>query len=295
MSDNNSVTTPVFRPGLLKDEIMSTVLPGTTIAVFDTETTGLKPESTDRIIEFASMLWRVNKDLTLTKINEIQIYIRPPFQITQEIINLTGITNEFLANKPDEKDVVNEIYNFLKQADLVVGHNVMFDIHFIESMMSRNNKDNPINNYLDTLKLARDVIVKESVTNYKLGTLATALKFDKSLQFHSAFDDVYATSMLLQTILTQYLNQTIEQIDLIDLVINCVQYWEKNDIKRIYINTDKGALFFYLDGNYDSKDFDATRVDIEQIKKDAMKFIGVKSFKDLLAFRGKKRLFLGGK
>ncbi|MBQ8806411.1 MAG: 3'-5' exonuclease [Bacteroidaceae bacterium] len=279
---------PVLRPGLLKDKVLAFAHPGAVIAIFDTETTGLNPETTDHIIEFAGMLWSIRDDYTLQKLDELQIYIKPPFPVSDKITELTGISNVFLADKPSEADVVDKIRTFLKQADFVAGHNVNFDIRFVNSTMMRNRRPSPIVDYLDTLELARDVITKESVPNYKLGTLISAFGLDEGIQFHSAIDDVAATSLLFEKLLLQYAEQEEDDIELIELTVTGVQYWAKHGLARIYVNTDKGSVFFQSEEYFGSKDVDITRINLEKLKQDAMAFVGAKSFYELLRFRGSK-------
>ena len=288
VQEQEKLQPPVLRAGLLKDRVLAFAHPGAVIAVFDTETTGLNPETTDHIVEFAGMLWSINDDFTLTKLDEIQIYIKPPFPVSEKITELTGISNVFLADKPCEAEVVDKIRTFLKQADFVAGHNVNFDIRFVNSTMMRNRRPSPIVDYLDTLELARDVILKDSVPNYKLGTLISAFGLDEGIQFHSAIDDVGATSILFEKLLQQYSQQPDETIDLLELTVTGVQYWAKHNLARIYVNTNKGSVFFQSEDYFGSKDLDITRINLEKLKQDAMAFVGAKSFYELLRFRGSK-------
>ncbi len=279
---------PVMRPGLLKDKVLAFAHPGAVIAIFDTETTGLNPEERDHIIEFAGMLWSISEDYSLNKLDEIQIYIKPPFPVSEKITELTGISNVFLADKPSEIEVVDKIRTFLKQADFVAGHNVNFDIRFVNSTMLRNRRPSPIVDYLDTLQLARDIIQKDSVPNYKLGTLLAAFKLDEGIQFHSAIDDVGATSILFEKLLQYYQAQPEGDIALPEVTVKGVQYWEKHGLARIYVNTDQGSVFFQSEEYFGSKDLDVTRINMEKLKQDAIEFIGAKSFYELLRFRGSK-------
>lgn len=277
---------PVFRPGLFRDKVLAYAHPGAVVAVFDTETTGLNPETTDHIIEFAGMLWVVQEDYSLRQLSQVQVYIKPPFPVSEKITELTGISNVYLADKPCEEEVVDIIRTFLKQADFVAGHNVPFDIRFVNSTMLRNRRPSPISDFLDTLDLAKDVIEKTSVENYKLGTLLAACHLDEGLQFHSAIDDVKATSILLETLLKKYAAQTDAPIELDEPTVIGVQYWEKHGLARIYVNTDKGSIFFQSETYFGSKDMDVTRINLEKLKQDAIEFAGVRTFYELLRFRG---------
>lgn len=277
-----------FRNGRKKNEVLELIKPGTELCVFDTETTGLHPETTDRIIEFSAMKWRVKEDYSLEKLDQFQQYIKPPFVVTQEITDLTGISNEFLADKPSEEVVAFDIYKYLHSTPICLGHNVPFDIRFVKGLCERNGLEYPITASLDTLTLAKDLIKKEDVENFKLGTLLGVLGLDEGIQFHSAIDDVYATSLLLQALLQAYAAQGEEEVVIEKLTVLGVAFWQKYDLKRIYINTNKGSVFFQTEDYVGSKTVDVTRVDMDALKKDAMEFIGVNTMEEFLAFRGQK-------
>ena len=292
MTEQQTFDSSIFRPGLLKDKVLDLVKPGLLIAVYDTETTGLYPEQGDRIIEFAGILWLVQEDYTLKWVNQTQIYIKPPTPVSQEIVELTGITNEFLADKPSEAEVVYAIRAFLKQADVAVGHNIPFDNRFVKTTMERNNRLNPIGNILDSLKMARDIVDQDMVENNKLETLVTALGLNDGVQFHSAIDDVGATSKLFEAMLQQYIAQDDNaDVELITVKVESVSYWAKHDMERLYFNTDIGSVFLDLKSDYlgtKDKEIDATRINRAQLERDAMELIGVNTVEALLAFRGKK-------
>ncbi|MCH2255313.1 MAG: DNA polymerase III subunit epsilon, partial [Alteromonas sp.] len=88
-------------------------------------------------------------------------YINPGRHIEQEAIEVHGITNEFLADKPTFSQVAQEFVNFIKGAQLVI-HNAPFDVGFMdhEFGMETSTKGvitNQICDVLDTLTLARQM------------------------------------------------------------------------------------------------------------------------------------------
>ena len=284
----------ILRPGLHKNKVLSIAKPGTVVAFYDTETTGLHPERDDHIIEFAGILCRVEPDYTLTRLSETQIYIKNRKPLSEDVVNLTKITEDFLADKPDEEDVVDDIYDFLQQADWVCGHNVPFDNQMVETTMSRHNIPSPISEFLDTLELARDIIVPGATANYKLSTIAEAFKIDDGVQFHSAIADIGVTVSVFENFLKHYQHQHDEDTpDYLTPVITRVSYWEKQlpdkTLKRIYVTTNLGTLYYDADSGWLwGKDCDYTRINRETFDTDVMNFVGVNTMKDLLAFRGKK-------
>lgn len=125
--------------------------------VLDTETTGIEPKEGHRIIEIGCVEV-VNRRLTG---NHFHVYINPGRQIEQEAIEVHGITNEYLADKPTFSQVAQEFVNFIKGAQLVI-HNAPFDVGFMdhEFAMESSTKGvvtSEICDVLDTLTLARQM------------------------------------------------------------------------------------------------------------------------------------------
>ena len=96
--------------------------------VLDTETTGLDPKTGHRIIEVGCVELRERR---LTG-NNLHLYLQPDRQIDHEAIEVHGISNEFLADKPRFQEVAAELKAYLNGAELLI-HNAPFDIGFLES------------------------------------------------------------------------------------------------------------------------------------------------------------------
>lgn len=95
--------------------------------VLDTETTGIDPKQGHRIIEIGCVEL---VDRKFTK-RHFHHYLQPEREVEQEAIEVHGITNEFLADKPKFAAVADEFFEFVKGAQLVI-HNAAFDIGFID-------------------------------------------------------------------------------------------------------------------------------------------------------------------
>ena len=100
--------------------------------ILDTETTGLDPKDGHRVIEIGC-IELVNRRLTD---QTFHVYINPERQIDQEAIDVHGITNEFLADKPNFAGIADEFVEFIRDAELIA-HNASFDINFLDSELSR--------------------------------------------------------------------------------------------------------------------------------------------------------------
>jgi DNA polymerase-3 subunit epsilon len=124
--------------------------------ILDTETTGLEPAQGHRIIEIGAVEM-VNRRLTGNRFHQ---YLNPDREIDQGAIEVHGITNEMLADKPRFADVATDLLAFLKGAELII-HNAPFDTGFINHEFGLMGDGAPAPNIethcavLDTLKLAR--------------------------------------------------------------------------------------------------------------------------------------------
>ncbi len=121
--------------------------------VLDTETTGLEPSHGHRIIEIGCVEL-VNRRLTG---NTFHTYLQPDREIDEAAIEIHGITNEFLADKPYFKDIANELIEFLRDSEVII-HNAPFDVGFINSELSNIQEKTRIESIcvvLDTLIMAR--------------------------------------------------------------------------------------------------------------------------------------------
>lgn len=122
--------------------------------VLDTETTGLEPSQGHRIIEIGCVEL-INRRLTG---NHFHQYLQPDREIDEGAIEVHGISNEFLIDKPRFADVVDDFMDFVRGAELVI-HNASFDMGFLNHELSKvAGADGPLEKHctvLDTLALAR--------------------------------------------------------------------------------------------------------------------------------------------
>jgi len=122
--------------------------------VLDTETTGLEASEGHRIIEIGCVELH---DRRLTGKTYHQ-YIQPDREIDAGAIEVHGITNEQLADKPRFADIAAEFLEFIRGAELVI-HNAPFDVGFINHEFSALEKTpGPVSDHctvLDTLTMAR--------------------------------------------------------------------------------------------------------------------------------------------
>lgn len=99
--------------------------------VLDTETTGINPKEGHKIIEIGCVEL-VNRRLTR---NHFHVYLNPDREIDAGAIEVHGITNEFLRDKPRFADVVEDFMAFTAGAELII-HNAPFDVGFLNHELS---------------------------------------------------------------------------------------------------------------------------------------------------------------
>lgn len=124
--------------------------------ILDTETTGLEPKDGHRIIEIGCVEL-VNRRLTK---RNFHVYINPEREVDAEAVNVHGLSNDFLADKPVFADIAAEFLAFIKGAELVI-HNAAFDVGFINHEFALLGEDwGKVADHctvLDTLMLARQM------------------------------------------------------------------------------------------------------------------------------------------
>ncbi|MDO6562514.1 DNA polymerase III subunit epsilon [Amphritea sp. 1_MG-2023] len=121
--------------------------------ILDTETTGIDPKEGHRIIEIGCVEM-MNRRLTGRTYHR---YLNPDREIEEEAIQVHGITNEFLLDKPRFADIQDEFLQFIRGADLVI-HNAPFDVGFMDNELKLNNHNEKVGDFChvtDTLALAR--------------------------------------------------------------------------------------------------------------------------------------------
>ncbi len=142
---------------------------------FDTETTGLSPESGDRIIEIGCVEM-VNRRLTG---NNKHFYLNPQRSSHEDAVKIHGLTDEFLADKPLFAAVAEELLEYLAGAE-VIAHNASFDVGFFNEELKRINRGkfaDHVGGVTDTLVMAREMFPGKSNS---LDALCKRLEVDNS-------------------------------------------------------------------------------------------------------------------
>jgi DNA polymerase-3 subunit epsilon len=141
--------------------------------VLDTETTGLDPTDGHRIIEIGcvELIDHVPTGRTF------QRYLNPERLVPVESQRVHGITDQFLADKPFFRTVVEEMLEFFGDAPLIM-HNASFDLRFINAELLRLSRTAiPAARTIDTIEIAK---AKLPGVRYSLDELCKRFSIDLS-------------------------------------------------------------------------------------------------------------------
>ena len=144
------------------------------LIVLDTETTGIKPSEGHRIIEVGAVEI-LDREITST---EFQKYVQPNRKVG-ESVNIHGITDKFLINKPQFNQISDDLLSFIEGATLVI-HNAPFDLGFLNNelkIIGIKEKIENICTIIDTLELSKQ---QRPGTMHNLDSLCRRFGIDTS-------------------------------------------------------------------------------------------------------------------
>lgn len=119
--------------------------------VLDTETTGLDPETGDRIVEIGAVELRGHVPTG----NTYHQYINPERNVPQDAVDVHGLTADFLSDKPVFAQIARDFLEFVGDAKLVI-HNAAFDMKFLNAELRwQGLRQLPYDRAIDTLEIAR--------------------------------------------------------------------------------------------------------------------------------------------
>ncbi len=157
-----------------------------TYVIFDIETTGLY-NNTCTIIEIGAVKVQ-NKKI----VDTYSQLINPKEKLSEEIINLTKITDEMLSDQPYLEEVLPKFLEFVGDS-VLVAHNASFDVNFVNKFSKEILGKDLENSVLDTVSFAQ--LVLPEMKRYKLNLIAEYLKIELK-NHHRAVDDATATVMI---------------------------------------------------------------------------------------------------
>lgn len=158
-----------------------------TYVIFDVETTGLSAIY-DKVIELSAV--KMKDGEVLERFDE---FIDPGFPLSEQTTNLTSITDEMVRGSKSEEEVFHMFKDFCEGC-IIAGHNVSFDMGFMNTGYRRHQMSEITEPVIDTLPLAR--FLYPHMRGYRLNTLSK--KFKVALEHHHRANyDAEATGHLL--------------------------------------------------------------------------------------------------
>ena len=219
--------------------------------VLDTETTGLEPKQGHRIIEIGA-LELIDRQLTG---RQFHTYVNPEREIDRGALEVHGITEDFLHDKPRFAEIADDLIAFADGAELVI-HNAPFDVGFIDNELSLTGHElmsiTAVASILDTLELARDLHPGQ---RNNLDALCKRYEVDNSSRtLHGALLDA--------EILTDvYLAMTGGQVDLgLSLESSASDVEDDHGV----VHAEHPALFVMQASDAELEQHDARLADIEK-------------------------------
>lgn len=171
--------------------------------VIDIETTGLSPDF-DSIIEVSGILFEDGQEVAhyTSLVKPDSVYDDGSY-IDEFIEELTGITNEMLSSAPDPKTVLQEFKDFIGD-NILVGHNVNFDINFLYDNFKHYLSAIFNNDFVDTMRLSRILHPEES--HHRLVDLSERYNIDYS-NAHRSLVDCQITELCYEHLKEEILSQ----------------------------------------------------------------------------------------
>lgn len=190
------------------------------LCFFDIESTGLNVVR-DRIVQIAIIKYPKNGG----EPEELEMLINPGIPISEEAMNVHGITPKMLSNKPSFHQVADQLLKFIGNADLAGYNSNRFDVPMLMEEFAR------VGIELDMTR-RRTIDVQRIFYKMEPRTLSAALKYytgKKIENAHDALADVRATVDVLKGQLEKY-----RDVDLEDAEGNIIEKPVQNDMKVLH-------------------------------------------------------------
>ncbi|MGX9757654.1 3'-5' exonuclease [Clostridioides difficile] len=263
--------------------------------VVDIETTAFSIQKGGRILEIGAVKI---KDGEI--VDNFSTLVNPELKIPKKITELTKITNEMVKDAPYIGNVLQRFNEFISDS-VIVAHNASFDWdRFLKPALATIGiKSN--HKVMDTVSLSKFTFPDKK--KHTLIDLCSYLEVTLEKN-HRAIDDAIATAkcfLKLKALNADKLNDNLQvkffdEINYDESIENCksivikrVKYWEKNKMKRLYVNFLSGvnrgeAYFNILTKTWHIKKFDL-QIDVNLINKEVLKFLDLENIDDLCKYR----------
>lgn len=213
---------PGALPGLLLDEFVA----------IDVETTGLKPRQ-QRVIEVALIRYKGGQE-----VERFESLLNPDREIPIYIANLTTITNAHVEDAPRFHEVADRVLEFI-DTSLLVGHNIAFDISFMNAELERCQRSTLINERIDTMGIARRFL--PSLRKASLDSVARQVGLQPR-KIHRAGGDAQLTAEVAIRLVGEAARQGVSSVDQLKSAAAVIERKPRDDIGRGRAVMDKAWL-----------------------------------------------------
>lgn len=204
MSGAAPTVTDMTTPAQPSFDDLGQPLATTDFVVVDLETTGAGPEAS--ITEIGAVRVRAGE-----VVGEFQTLVNPHTHIPPLVQVLTGITDTMVASAPRLAQALPPFLEFAAGA-VLVAHNAAFDVGFLRRACAEREVAWPGYPVVDTVALARGVLLRDEVPNVKLATLARYFRCPTSPN-HRALTDARATVHVLHALLERVGNLGVSTLE----------------------------------------------------------------------------------
>ena len=253
------------------------------LVVFDTETTGLKPDS--RIVQFSAVEYKIEKkdgNLQLQKERTVNLYIKQPDYVIfdKRAMEVNKITPDFLNDKPYAEEVIQTIDELMDGNVAWTGYNIeKFDVPKLAFLYDcldvaypvNLQKENTDRNVFDVYLMAKELIPAEEIENRNLENVCSYYGLGSDAKFHDAIEDTEATAGVLQKMLMDIKNTEPSHAKIHGAVeiLRMSPFSKSKNLRRVYIEYKfrgkYGKLYFdAVDNKYVQDGNDIDEMDMEK-------------------------------
>ncbi len=198
----------------------------------DVETTGLRPVN-QRVIEIGAVRFRDGLE-----VGRFATLVNPRRRIPKAIVALTGIHDADLVDQPEFEAVADELVGFVG-ASVIAGHNVGFDLGFLDAELKRSGRQAFANERIDTVGLTMRLL--PGVRKPNLDRVAKALGIP-GRDLHRADVDAEICGKVAILLVDHARNAGVSDIDIVKAIANSAARRSKESISRGKPQLDRGLL-----------------------------------------------------
>jgi len=196
----------------------STTFDEVCFVVMDVETTGFNYKKGDEIIAVGAVIiedGEIKRDKTFNQL------VFPNRHVSDEIHELTGIEREMLLGAPSFLEIVQPFLAFVGSS-VIVGHNIHFDLGFINPKLKKYYRTSIKNRIIDTIRLARSLHIPSK--SFSLDNLLDFYRIEPAGR-HTALGDAFLTAEVFLHLIAALKKHHISTLAGLDIHIKHHDRW----------------------------------------------------------------------